>query len=330
MELFLNPPVWLPATGRRSDVDHAINRLLHAQGDAISAEQLGWLGINHEGVARRVAAHRLYAADVGNGIYTSKPGPLLMWGRHCAAQLWQPLGCLCDTSAASRHELEKERGALVHMLFPHDRRPAPAPGIKIHRTRVLPAADIVEVDGMRCASVARVLLDIAANATPNRLDRLVDRAVHLNRYDGYTLADVMAARPTAAGIRKLMAALATLDENSGRARSEFERRCLAMLKTQDRIPQPALNPVVEGMEPDLWFPGTRALVELDGRDFHRSPAQIARDAKKEAALFALGFVILRLRWSQVVYYPHVTLPRIIAFVLQNQAAAVPGHGRIAA
>jgi very-short-patch-repair endonuclease len=49
---------------------------------------------------------------------------------------------------------------------------------------------------------------------------------------------------------------------------------------------------------DLFWPEARLVVELDGRTFHSSPAQMATDRRRDANLAALGVVVLRFTWEQ--------------------------------
>ena len=48
------------------------------------------------------------------------------------------------------------------------------PGVCVQRTRDLPPGDIIEVDGIRCTTLARMLCDIAAVVDPSQLVRAVD------------------------------------------------------------------------------------------------------------------------------------------------------------
>lgn len=47
--------------------------------------------------------------------------------------------------------------------------------------------------------------------------------------------------------------------------------------------------------------GAALLVECDGKAFHSSPAQIAHDAKKDAAALAAGFQTVRFTGSQILH-----------------------------
>ena len=127
------------------------------------------------------------------------------------------------------------------------------------------------------------------------------------------------------GYRQLTNAVAALDATSGTFRSIFERRTMRLVERSTLIPAPVVNVLLEGFLPDLRFVGTRAIIECDGRDYHRSPAQIIADDERQRILEARGFRFLRLRWEDVVYREERTLRRIEQFVLANLTPPVPGH-----
>lgn len=69
---------------------------------------------------------------------------------------------------------------------------------------------------------------------------------------------------------------------------------------------------------DLLVEG-RVAVELDGRTWHDLEDAQARDYAKDAALAALGIVVLRFSYAQVMYRPH----EVLAAILGALAATSP-------
>ena len=53
--------------------------------------------------------------------------------------------------------------------------------------------------------------------------------------------------------------------------------------------------------PDMLWRGQRLIVELDGARAHSTPAQLAADAERQAALEALGFRVIRFSRPEVEY-----------------------------
>ncbi|MFN8114418.1 MAG: DUF559 domain-containing protein, partial [Solirubrobacterales bacterium] len=57
------------------------------------------------------------------------------------------------------------------------------------------------------------------------------------------------------------------------------------------IPEP--NERLGRYRPDMLWREHRLIVEIDGRDAHSTPAQLAADARRQAELEARGFAVLR-------------------------------------
>lgn len=195
-------------------------------------------------------------------------------------------------------------------------------GLAVRQVRELAEYEWTDDLGPRTATFGRAVLDAAGLRWWDELDRALDRAVRLGKYNGRDLERLLKEYPKAQGISRLVAALEKLDETAGLKRSELERR-LVELVTGSGLPTPIVNGMVCGREVDLHWHGTRAIVEADGRKDHSSPADIAKDAAKRAALEDAGYVILQLDWWSVVYRPAETLDRIRRFLEANQAPPVP-------
>jgi very-short-patch-repair endonuclease len=214
-----------------------------------------------------------------------------------------------------------ERDGPMHCLR-SDGRPRAQPGLIVHKVDQLPREDIVGIGGIRCAAFHRAVWSICVHGHASDVDRALDRGVHRRLFDQARFDRLLRDVGPVPGRLVLEAALGRLDATSGRNRSELERRLSALIRASD-LPTPSVNVIVGGFELDNHWIGTRGIVEADGRDFHRSPADIARDIEKQRALEALGYVFLRLTWHHVTYEPERTVERIRAFLLANLAPPVP-------
>jgi very-short-patch-repair endonuclease len=203
-------------------------------------------------------------------------------------------------------------------------RPRPQPGVVVRKTPSLPDADITQVAGLRVAAYPRAILDAAGLRGWKDLDRALDRGVRLRLFDGRAFDRLLNDWPDAPGCRALKAALARLDETAGLSRSELERRLIDLVRTSD-LPTPLVNSIVAGMEVDLFWRFTRAIVEADGGRYHTSPADMARDIERWRALEELGYAVLRLDWYAVVYRPEETIERIRRFLRDHSAPPVPNR-----
>lgn len=324
----------------KAELTRRINDVMERQAGRISFEQLRGLGLSRQQIAtRRLSgeliiesktkprSHRPGRArprtDMTRRVYRSPGAPMTPDGRRWAAVLSAPaVGFVDHVSSLQLHGLE-DPSYPVHVLVEGGGWEGPV-GVKEHRTRSLPAVDRTTVRGINATTVPRALIAAAADIDRERLHDLLDTAVRLGKYDGDQMIRVLESRQMVAGYKPLTAAVAALDSTSGTFRSIFERRTMRLVEQSSLIPVPVVNVLVYGYRPDLHVAGTRAIIECDGRDYHRSPAQIIADDRRQRILEARGFRFLRLRWADVVYNEEQTLARIERFVLANSEPPVPG------
>jgi len=69
------------------------------------------------------------------------------------------------------------------------------------------------------------------------------------------------------------------------------------------LPQPETQARVNGFRVDFWWPEHRLVVETDGLRYHRTPAQQARDRRRDQAHLAADTRPLRFTHAQVAYEP---------------------------
>lgn len=75
-------------------------------------------------------------------------------------------------------------------------------------------------------------------------------------------------------------------------RSGLEDRFLATLR-RHALPAPETNVEIGGFEVDGLYAAARIVVEVDSVKFHSSPPARRRDARKQAALEAAGYRVVR-------------------------------------
>ena len=343
MEPFSSDPDLTP-TGRkpRAAVNRAIRELMAKQAGTVGYDQLTTAGLRPKSIVTRLDSGELYlrtgdwppknsqstkgsrrSALPSRGVFTAHPGPLNLDALRWRAVLAAPGGGhLSDVSACALHNLIRQPSKTMHVLHLGGDWRSPTGIIGRHTTH-LPSTDRTKVKGLPTSTISRAVLDAARRVDAELLDDLLDRAVELRVYNELDFRRVMKERPSIPGVEALEDAIARLDEKSGEFRSTFERKTTRLVQTSTRIPAPVVNVLVEGFRPDLHWWKTRAIVECDGADYHRSLDQVLADEQREEILSRLGYVILRLRWSQVRYEQERTLKRIERFVLANRDAPVP-------
>jgi very-short-patch-repair endonuclease len=175
-------------------------------------------------------------------------------------------------------------------------------GLRVHRSASLNAAVHL---GLPLTTAARTLHDLAPLLTQGELDRAVEEAL----IRGLADPEELTTRPA---LRR-----ATIDEPQI-TRSEAERRLRRLVKAA-RLPRAVTNVRVAGWEVDAFWPAHNLVVEVDGFAYHGNRAAFERDRRKDAALVAAGYRVIRITWRQLVDEPHVVVA-LLARLLPPLAA----------
>lgn len=178
----------------------------------------------------------------------------------------------------------------------------------VHETALLPAVDIVAIDGIPCTTVPRTVLDLAARLRPRELARLVEDLWLGGRLDADVLLDRLGgwARRGRRGTRALRT---ILEERFGEplAESELEARFLEVVRSAG-LPQPDQQVVLrlsdgQFVRIDFVWRHRDVLVEVDGRRWHARSETMSADHKRDNEHVLAGRVPLRFTWEHVVREP---------------------------
>jgi very-short-patch-repair endonuclease len=197
------------------------------------------------------------------------------------------------------------------------------PGIAVHRCASLRPRDVVVLDGLRCTTPARTLVDLAAVA-PRLLPRALTEAerLHLDVGGAVTL---LALEPGRRGAGALARALAAHDPRTAETRSALEVRFLGLVRAAG-LPAPQVNVVVDAgrlrPEVDFLWPAERVAVEVDGREFHDIVATAEADRARDNALALTGHLVLRFTWRRLEA-DRAGVVREVAAALRSRAPRPP-------
>jgi very-short-patch-repair endonuclease len=253
--------------------DGAIADLARRQRGVVTTAQLETAGIGRNAIAHRVAHGRL--TRVLRGVY--RVGPVdAPFAQEMAAVLATG-GVLSHHSAAMVWGLRPPHDGEVHVIVEGGARSRR--GVKVHRSAALDAA---VHQGLPLTPAARTLNDLATTLPPHELDRAVEEA----QIRGLVAAGDLRGRAAAAIAEPQL------------TRSEAERRLQRLIKAA-RLPRPATNVRVAGWEVDAFWPRERLIVEVDGYAYHGNRAAFERDRRKDAALAAAGYTVIRVTWRQL-------------------------------
>jgi very-short-patch-repair endonuclease len=268
--------------------------LAERQSGVVSRGQLRSLGLSDRAITRRIEWGWLI--PILNGVYAVGHRPRLLRGWHHAALLAAgPRSALSNRSGGAHWGMTKAPSR------PHVIAPRSADGIKgivVHRPRALADDDIIEDQGLRVASPARVLLDLAGEGASRRqLERALDQAeineLHL------PIEPLLLRCRRRRGAPKLKAVLEWHHAGSTITESEAEEAFWAIID-RSGLPRPAPQATVTGNRRDFVWPERRVVVEIDGWRFHRTVQAADLDAQRGNDATLAGWLHLRFSRRRVV------------------------------
>jgi very-short-patch-repair endonuclease len=274
--------------------------LARRQHGVVSWAQLLGLGFTAKAIEHRIAKGRLHR--IHRGVYAVGRPELTQRGHWMAAVLY------CGPTALLSHE----SAAALWRIRLEPRRPpgSPSPihvsldaavfrqsdGIRIHRRSNLTPADRATHHDIRVTSPVCTLVDLAATLPRGEVEAAIGEADKLdlvNPEDLRAALDDLPRRPGLAKLRKL------LDRHTFRLTdSELERLFLPIARRVG-LPPPLTRRWVNGYRVDFFWPGLGLVVETDGLRYHRTPAQQARDRRRDQVHTAAGLTPLRFTHYEV-------------------------------
>jgi very-short-patch-repair endonuclease len=285
-------------------IDWLIASLALSQHGVVELSQLLDLGLSASAVRSRVAAGRLHRVHAG--VYAVGHAPLTLDGAFMAAVL----ACgrdsvLSHRSAGHKLGLRSSARTAIDVTTPRQggrcRR-----GIDAHTCTTLLARDIIEIDGIRCTSVARTLLDLAAVLPRDAVERAFDQAELLQILDARAIEDVLHRARGHRGSGMLRSILADHRRRPALTRKGLEMRFLNVCR-RAQLTRPEVNAWIPwgatGYEADFLWRAERLIAEVDGRDVHATRRSFEHDRHRDQQLMLAGFQVIRFTWRQVTDDP---------------------------
>ena len=279
---------------RRAPADAKLAVIAGRQHGLVTTKQLLVSGADKDAISHRVLVGRLH--PVHRGVFAV--GHLALTDRG----VWLAAVLALGENAVLSH---RAAGALLGFL-PMDksdqrpptdvtvpRRLKPRPGIQPHTARNLRPSDTTMRDGIPVTTAAPTLLDLSSTLPSRALERAMNEALvqhlvnlrqlgkQLDRADGLATAAFRAALADATPTR-----------------SGFEDHVLREMRKRP-MPRPQTNVRVARFEVDAFYTDRNLVVEFDSTKYHSRPAAQRQDARKQAALEAAGYVVVRVREGAV-------------------------------
>lgn len=278
----------------------AVTRLAGRQFGLVHRHQALDLGMTPSAISHRLGAGW---ESLHRGVYLL-PGFERTWeqGVLAACMRGGPSCVASHTTAAALHRLDGcRRSEPIHLYAPSGWR---APGVRIHRTRNLPACDVISVGTIPTTECSRTLLDLGAIAEEEVVELALECALHRGLTSvprlRWRLQEVGGrGRPGAAVLRRLL----DLREGHGRpAQSVLEVKFMRAIR-QAGLPSPQRQLCVKTQHGrryiDFAFPTLLLGVEVGGRRAHSGPAAEQRDSRRHNELTNLGWRILYFTWDDI-------------------------------
>ena len=283
-----------------------------------------------DALAGRVDRHTISAWVAGGRVLRPYPGVIALpdaldhWRSRALAAVLATGGVLSHGSALTLWRLAPREGA-IHVSVPAARRALRRPGLVVHR---VDATTADRLGGLPVTLLPRSLVDAWSWAHSGRGSaRLREAArgavIGSVRDRRVRVADLelqLARHPALAGRRALAELVGLVAQG---CQSELEiwgvRRVLSgpgmpAFQQQHPVHLPFGTVHLDAAVPDL-----KVAIELDGAAFHGSPEARERDIRRDAALAARGWVVLRFSYRRLMREPEACRHEILAVCRQRAA-----------
>ncbi len=282
-----------------------VAELAFRQHGVVALGHLTDLGFSASTVRGRVASGRLHRVHAG--VYAVGHERLSSDGRYLAAVLaCGPDAGLSHRSCADKRGLRQTSRSATDVSSPRQagRRRR---GIDAHTSTTLLPHDFELVNGIRCATVARMLLDLAAVAPRRVVERVFDEADVRRVLDARQIDDVLARAGGHRGAGVLRAVYEHHVAGSTLTRNDLEEAFLAICR-HGGLPAPAVNAWIAlepiGSEADFLWRDRWLIAEVDGRDVHTTRRAFDDDRRRDQRLMLAGYRVVRFTWRRVVFEPY--------------------------
>lgn len=280
-------------TAQQSDIariltaEGAIRRRDHPDLDG----SIAWLA--RQGRLRRVLP----------GVYVDPAHPDPLKTRIAAVGRWNGDAVLTGAVAAKLTFWPDVRVDEIELALPTAS--VPSPGFRITRRRLPPELVAVR-HGVRFTTPAATALDVCVNTNGESIDTVL-------RSRQARLADLHAAMDLLAGRRGNAQRRALLLDSRDSPWSTAERRTHRLLRDAEITGWFAnwpLEMLAWTYYVDVAFPKAKLAIEIDGREFHTSPAAFEADRSRQNDLILAGWRVLRFTYAMVTEHPLLVITSI--------------------
>jgi very-short-patch-repair endonuclease len=202
----------------------------------------------------------------------------------------------------------------LHLTVDHGLRRAGAADLIVHRRlRFDPdSAQCVERSGLRVTTLPRTLVDSWPLLPVNERRPLLLDAARQGLVTAEKLREALAERSNVGGRRAL---LQTIELIADGVQSELEAHGVLSVFRHRSLPRSVGQYAVQlpggRIKLDRAWPEAKLAVELDGAQHHTSPEDRRRDLSRDRELAALGWVVLRFTFADVLRDPEAVRAKVL-------------------
>ncbi len=221
-----------------------------------------------------------------------------------------PRAALSHTSGANLWRVGEFAEPVITISVPSDVFRQAQRGLRIYRRADL-ERHTAQVDGLPVVDAVYSLIDLAGVLSRPALERAVNEADKRDLIKPDVLRDALDHVPRRAGVAALRQ---LLDRHTFvLTDSELESRFLPLARRAG-LGLPQTGAFVNGFRVDFFWPESGLVVETDGLRYHRTPAQQARDRRRDQSHLAAGLTPLRFTYAQVAFEPAYVVETLRAVV----------------
>lgn len=275
-------------------MDSRIAMIADLQHGVITLHQLSQCGLSHRAARGRVrtgSLHRLHRA-----VYTPGHRTVPRLGAIAAAVLACGLGAFVSHRTAGwLHAMRSDARTVIDVTV--GRLSGRRHGhVMTHSAEHVGRVDVTTVDGIPVTSVARTLLDCAAQLDRHALERMCQKAEVLRIFDRREVERVLDSGRGHPGRGTLRAAVADAAAASGIANLGAEDDLLLAFRSAG-LPEPECNAAIQRPDgswafADFLWREAGVIVEADTA-FHDSTVAYRSDRRRDRALLSVGYETIR-------------------------------------
>jgi hypothetical protein len=279
----------------------------------ISADQLAQLGASTATRSRWLAAGLLVRLGPRSFAVGGAPPT---WQRSLAAAVidLRGRGFLAGRTAARLHGLDGFASDAIEVLVPESHRGIVVPARLARTALPLDGRDTVIVDGFRCLTAERTILDAPLfDFTVGEIENAVDSAIRRRVVSEQRLRARVIARHRR-GINGGRALLDALVDTGGESR--LERWTLRIVR-QAGLPRPMLQTTYrEGTRvvARVDFQFGDLVVEISGHGSHSSRRQLQADEQRRTELMRRGLRVVTFRYEDIRDRPQWVIAQLRALI----------------